>query len=60
MQQLINKLAVTLLISFFGCSSVKLIEQVSDEGQQRFSIKQSGSASDTVYHGIYTVWYPNE
>jgi hypothetical protein len=59
MQQLINKLAVALLIGFLGCSSVKMIEQDSEEGQLRFTIKQGGNASDTVYHGIYTIWYPN-
>ncbi|HEX2958258.1 MAG TPA: hypothetical protein VHO70_15595 [Chitinispirillaceae bacterium] len=42
-----------------GCSSVVLIEQNSPDGQSRFYAKKPGSSGDTLYHGLYCLWYPN-
>jgi antitoxin component YwqK of YwqJK toxin-antitoxin module len=50
-------LIVSLMIS--GCSSVVLIEQNSPDGQSRYYAKKPGSSSDTLYHGLYSLWYPN-
>lgn len=59
MQYVSSMVAVLLLVNMFGCSGIKLIEQVSSEGQERFTIKKQSTTTDTIYHGLYSMWYPN-
>lgn len=60
MRKLMEKILFFFIcVILAGCTSVKLVEKFSEEGQERFTIKHIGAVSDTIYHGLYTMWYQN-
>lgn len=48
-----------VLIMVFGCSNIILVEKSSQDSQMRFYAKCSKFAQDTIFHGLYSEWYPN-
>ena len=46
--------AAVLCAFFASCSSLKLVEQDTPDGQERFTVKRG-----SIRHGTYTIWYPN-
>jgi antitoxin component YwqK of YwqJK toxin-antitoxin module len=46
-------------ITLSGCSSIVLVEKSSQDGQERYYIKNAKFSRDTVYQGLFCQWYPN-
>ena len=46
--------AAVLCAFLASCSNLKLVEQDTPEGQERFTTKRG-----SIRHGTYTIWYPN-